>query len=517
MVAGAMRRQSMSRRVFAALIVGEVVFATILVLTIGAFSTFQAARARERAVRQVSASIAAGLMPTIADGREAQVGAQLSSVLQGAGLQDVTGLCISDSAGYDLACQGEPTHESDVVTSRAPLRVLLRDQIVIQQVVVDGLPVATLRVRFEPPGLSSLAPAGIAGAVILLSGLLVSLPWTAWILRRDVIEPLDDLGRYASEIAEGDLNAQLDPLAPGEIGELQEVLGHMASQLRERDERLQGSYHDLSEAYQSLERASKQIEQLSTVKSNFVAVAAHELRNPLATISLYSEMLEGGEMGSLDVRSQAAAGSIRTASSRLASIVSDLMDSALLERGLLPIEFDALQPGDVITEAVAEATERGRPRRIRFICDDVGPLPVIRADGLRVRQVLDNLLSNALKYSPDDTEVRVTAAAHDDEIVIEVTDQGPGVPPDAEDQLFALFGRADFGDSREVAGLGLGLAISARIVDAHGGRLTYHPNDECRGSVFSVVLPVAGPPDKSLHRIEVRVVSDEGSGEGNSA
>jgi len=137
---------------------------------------------------------------------------------------------------------------------------------------------------------------------------------------------------------------------------------------------------------------------------------------------------------------------------------------------------------------------------------------VIRGDALRLRQVLDNLLSNALKYSPGGTEVSVRTREDADFVEIEVVDRGRGVSAEDQHVLFTLFGRVDSGDGRDTAGLGLGLAISARIVEAHGGRLTFRENEEGRGSVFCVRLPRGGPHGE-LPRTAIPVVGDDRNGD----
>lgn len=263
----------------------------------------------------------------------------------------------------------------------------------------------------------------------------------------------------------------------------------MAGQIKERDDRLRGSYVDLAGAYLSLDRAKQEIEQLALVKSDFVAIASHEIRSPLSTISLYAERLQGGEMGELDEATLDAVTAINSASTRLGRVVSDLMDSALLERGLMPIEFRDVWLDEVVREAAHDASAVAESRGGAVRLDGDIPDSVIFADGLRLRQVFDNLLSNAVKYSPEGSEVVVRMHAGDDWIEVDVIDRGRGVPEAQLDRLFTLFGRVDFGDSRDTAGLGLGLAISARIVEAHGGHLSFRPNDDGRGSIFSVKLP----------------------------
>ena len=149
-----------------------------------------------------------------------------------------------------------------------------------------------------------------------------------------------------------------------------------------------------------------------------------------------------------------------------------------------------------------------RPRGIEIEFDEIAEDEVIRGDAMRLRQVLDNLLSNALKYSPAGTQVHVRTRGDAEAIEIEVADQGRGVPENDQHVLFTLFGRVDSRDVRDTAGLGLGLAISQRIVRAHDGSLTFRENEEGVGSVFCIRLPRVGPRT-TLEGTTISVVGEQ--------
>ncbi len=496
---------SLGRRIFFALIVGELIFAAVMGLTIGVFTALSDVQQRETAIRQISATIAAGLMPMIADQQITHVEAQLSSILESVEAHDVVGICIEDASGKEIACRGADDGSAVTPTGRlSPLAVLLEEQSVVEPVVVDGLRVATVTVRFAPAGLGPLRVPAIAAALVLFSVIIISLPWTAWKLSAEITEPLGELRVYATRLAEGELDAPSPHHRSGEVGELQDTLTMMARQLQDRDDRLRGSLAELETAYRSLAKAKDAIEELSAVKSNFVAVAAHEIRGPLTTIKLYTELLDEGAMGALSDKSQEAVAAITSATSRLTSIVSDLMDSALLERGLLPISLSEVHLRELVEEAVKDSQLVARKHGINLLVDGDVPDTDLMADGLRLRQVLDNLLSNAFKYSPQDSTVTVRVRVEEPWVRISVADEGRGIPEHGHRQLFALFGRVDFGDSRDTAGLGLGLAISSRIIEAHGGNIRYRANESGRGSVFVVELPLhaeQGRPTETTIRV----------------
>jgi signal transduction histidine kinase len=350
--------------------------------------------------------------------------------------------------------------------------------------------------------------AGVLGLVVA-AVMVVSAPWTLWLVSREIVEPLDDLERAASRIAGGDYRPKFMPSPVREISRVQTALTAMARQLAERQQELNDSYDALAEAYESLERANRDIEQLAQVKADFVAVAAHEIRAPLATIRLYADLLESGELGRLDEGAARAVDAIGAAAKRLGSITADLMDSALLERGLLPIRLEPMRIDRVVSEAVRDAEPAADARSMELRLSGPVEETTIIGDALRIRQVLDNLVSNAIKYSSEGAAVDVRMTAQPDWVTIDVTDRGRGIAESDRGRLFTLFGRIDFGDSREAAGLGLGLAISARIAQAHGGSVSFRANEEGVGSVFSLRLPVTGPAGANGEGVAIRVVGEE--------
>lgn len=491
------------------LILGEAVLALILIFTIGTFSMLNVAQQRAQTIQEVSSVVAAGLMPLLADQEGAQLQAQLESILGSTDLLDIRTIQVVDSSGQMIASHGdpEPCMISSLAGESAPWSVLTKCQLVRQPVVVDGLTVATVYVSYPPVDIrEAMVAPGIASLIVLVSVVFVSAPWSAWRFTRVFIEPIQDLRRYAVRIAEGDLDAEVEARGSGEIGELQDTLNRMASQLRHREGELRGSYDELEKAYASLQAAKLEIEKLSALKTDFVAVAAHEIRSPLSTVTLFSDLLESGELGPLEPPSQEAVETISAAAARLSVIATDLMDTALLERGTLPLSFDEARIDTVVRAAVRDATPVAQSLGISVEMSPGVPELVVVGDELRLRQVFDNLLSNALKYSEAGSVVRVEARRRGDRVEVDVIDSGRGVAPEDKERIFTSFVRADVRDDRDTGGLGLGLAISARIVEAHGGDITVHDNPQGRGSIFRVCLPVAGASGHAIGETRFRVL-----------
>ena len=236
--------------------------------------------------------------------------------------------------------------------------------------------------------------------------------------------------------------------------------------------------------------------QLEHAKDEFLAAASHELKTPLTTLGGYLEMLERQVMrpdGADPGRLRRYVGAARGELGRLRRLSDDLLEVTRIEAGRLTMQFQWADLTATITETVERFIRRPglEARGHRLICQIDATLPALH-DPLRIGQIVTNLLENALKYSPDGGEVRISAARHAEEIVFSVRDSGIGIPPDERERLFLPFYRTTNASAGSPEGLGLGLYISRGIVEGHGGRIWPEPALP-RGSVFNVALPINGP------------------------
>ncbi|RJQ53671.1 MAG: sensor histidine kinase [Actinobacteria bacterium] len=491
-------RRSLRTRFVAVVIIGEIAFGLVLGLTVGLYAVRSAAEQRKESLRQISSAVAASLMPMIADQDGSHVEAQLQSILRMAEAGDIKCMRVLDGSGNVIAQSNKERDCCSTPADRSLMGLFTKPQVVEQPIEIGGVQAASIYVEFAPIGLSkALASPMLAAAIVVLSIALVSAPWTAWVIMRQVLEPISDLRDGASSIAEGQRDLVLHDGRQDEIGELGAALDNMSRQLAEKEERLRSSYAQLEEAFKLEAQAKTELEQLVKMKSDFVAMASHELRTPLSVIRLYAEMLEAGELCEPTEEVKEAFSSISSSANRLTSIVSDMIDAALLERGLMQLEFSRVDFSRIVRQAVTDARALSLSRGVDIELEDNGTGMSLWADSVRVRQVLDNLLSNAVKYSDGSALVSVEVHASDEFAVVEVIDRGCGIPRQRQSQLFNLFGRLDTRDNRDTAGLGLGLAISARIAEAHGGSISFRDNEEGKGSVFSLRMPLKLPEEIS--------------------
>lgn len=228
------------------------------------------------------------------------------------------------------------------------------------------------------------------------------------------------------------------------------------------------------------------VQELARLKDEFVSQVSHELRSPLAPISGYAELLAERAETPEDVRRYA--GTIQRQAQALERLVDDLLDLARLESGHYRLDRQPVRLNEVLATTTADV---GRGAELHPVVVDVEPgLPAVDADPHRIGQIVRNLVSNAIRYSPEGGEVRVRASREDGLVRISVADRGIGIPADRQERIFEKFYRVDNDLTRKVNGTGLGLAISRELVEAHGGRI-WVESSPGRGSTFSFTLPVA--------------------------
>jgi signal transduction histidine kinase len=240
--------------------------------------------------------------------------------------------------------------------------------------------------------------------------------------------------------------------------------------------------------FREIEVKGRQLEIASQHKSDFLANMSHELRTPLNAIIGFSEVLTEQMFGELNAKQQEYLGDILESGRHLLSLINDILDLSKIEAGrmeLEPADFDL--PG-AIQNAMILVRERASRHGIRLGCTVDERLGKIRADERKVKQVLLNLLSNALKFTPEGGAVSVRADAHNGVAEISVTDTGVGIAPEDQAAVFEEFRQVGTA-AKKVEGTGLGLAISRKFVELHGGtiRLASAPG---KGSTFTFTLPL---------------------------
>jgi two-component system OmpR family sensor kinase len=293
---------------------------------------------------------------------------------------------------------------------------------------------------------------------------------------RAVLQPLDRMARTAEAIAAGDLHRRLH-LPPGgnEIARLGGAFDHM-------------------------------VDRLATTlgaQRRFIADASHELRTPLTSLEGLSEMLligaDRGDPSTIQRIARAMHGEL----GRLGRLVADLLTLSRLDSPA-SLTFTSVEAGKLLDEVAEQVAPLAAARQIRLEVAHEGPIPV-RADSDRLKQVLLNLVDNALRYTPAEGTVRLLAALDPAGTTarLQVQDTGPGIAPAHLPHIFDRFYRGDPSRARASGNTGLGLAIARGIVEAHGGTIEAQPGP-AGGTAFTIVLPAARPGDPSLPPVGTR-------------
>ena len=303
-----------------------------------------------------------------------------------------------------------------------------------------------------------LLEAMVGGLALLATGAL------AWWLVRTSLRPLEDIGGTAAAIAAGDLTRRVEPANDRtEVGRLGLALNAMLAQIEA--------------SFQEQHRLQQQLR-------DFLADASHELRTPLTSIRGYAEMLRRGAEGSPD-DAAVARRRIEEESVRMTALVDDLLLLARLDQGR-PLETEAVDLAALAADACTDVGAVAPRRKITLIA----PEPVVvNGDEARLRQVVGNLVRNAIVHTPARTSIEVAVARADGQAMLTVMDHGRGLTEDQARHVFEPFYRADPGRSRDRGGVGLGLSIVQAVVAAHRGRVDVEPTTG-GGATFRVVLPL---------------------------
>jgi PAS domain S-box-containing protein len=240
------------------------------------------------------------------------------------------------------------------------------------------------------------------------------------------------------------------------------------------------------EAELELEAQNEQLRQLDGLKDEFIALVSHELRTPLTSIRGYLELMR--EDTRLTDEQAHFLETIDRNTHRLQRVVGDLLFCAQVEAGKLTLERGSVDVNAVVADSLDAARPAARTKGIDLAAE-LADLPEISGDRARLAQVLDNLISNAVKFTPRGGIVRLSTQTSEGEVTVQVADNGVGIPAHEVPQLFQRFFRTERATATAVPGTGLGLAIAKAIVEGHGGRITVD-SVEGAGTTFLISLPV---------------------------
>jgi len=254
------------------------------------------------------------------------------------------------------------------------------------------------------------------------------------------------------------------------------------------------SYQQSLKQMRRIKEDNARIKDALEVKSQFLATVSHELRTPLTSIMGSLELIKSEKMGVLPAGRKPVFGIAARNSQRLSTLVEDLLDLQKIEAGEMDFDFEAIDVNDLVTEAVDSISGYASKLGIEVAVASSVKNSQITGDRNRLIQVMNNLLSNALKFSEEGAAVQVSMEKIETRIRISVHDEGVGIPENARERVFGKFSQVDSSDIRKVGGTGLGLSITKLIVDEHNGSIDYN-SERGVGSTFYVEFDELKDPD----------------------
>jgi signal transduction histidine kinase len=340
---------------------------------------------------------------------------------------------------------------------------------------------------------------------LIVAGIAISA-----LLVRLLTKPLLDMTGVTAQVAQGNLGAKVDVSGSDEVALLGAAFNQMTDALAGRDEQIKKSQERLAAANRELgdlnahleERVAQRTRELEATnrelilaterKSQFMANLAHELRTPLNAVIGFSEALRDGLLGELTERQLQYVNNIVTSGRHILEMSGGILDLAKIEAGTIDVRLEPLNVVQALEEIVTITQPQASAKGVSL---------AVHADGLdggayvadrgKFKQVLYNLVSNAIKFSPDGAGIELTARPAADQLELRVADHGPGVPQAAREEIFEEF--RQLADGESAGGSGLGLSITRKLVELHGGRI-WVEDSEGGGATFVVRLPENPPP-----------------------
>jgi signal transduction histidine kinase len=327
----------------------------------------------------------------------------------------------------------------------------------------------------------------------LLVGLGMALVASLLVARR-VVRPLEALRKGVERIGGGDMNSRLDVKTGDEIEVLADEFNRMAENLRYA---YTGLEQKVAERTRDLAVANERLQELDRLKSDFVSNVSHELRTPLTAIKGAVDLVLREVAGPLTEKQVHYLNRVKSNTQHLAGLINDLLDLSRIESGKIDVKFSRVSLSGLVHEVMETLRPVAAEKVIALDATIREPSILVWADRDKINQVLMNLIGNAIKFTPAQGTVTVSALKNGSERVqVSVSDTGPGVPSEEKGKIFDRFYQIAQAGEVKPRGTGLGLAICKALVELHGGRI-WVESTMTRGSTFSFTLPVSGPQNSN--------------------
>ena len=246
----------------------------------------------------------------------------------------------------------------------------------------------------------------------------------------------------------------------------------------------------LEKAHEELKELASELKRTAQVKSEFLANMSHELRTPLNSINGFSEVLYDETFGPLNEKQKKYVNNVLTSGKHLLLLINQILDMAKVEAGKMKLALSNLPMKSLLNEISLLVEDMVSKKKIEMLIEITEDLPNIEADDLKVKEIIYNLLSNAVKFTPEGGKIGMRAKKADPEIEITVWDTGVGIASENMEKIFEGFFRVDTPYSRVTEGTGLGLPLSKKLVELHGGKLSVESEGLNKGTSVRFTLPI---------------------------
>ena len=313
-------------------------------------------------------------------------------------------------------------------------------------------------------------------AVLILLALLLG-----FVISWSFIQPVRDAQGFLTQVAKGNFKATINVPNRDEFGDLADQMNEMGREL-----------HNLYESQQAnareLQRLNEQLQQASKAKSEFLANMSHELRTPMNAILGFVEMLLDDIYGDVPPHLREPLMDIQVNGKHLLNLINDVLDLSKIEAGRMELSLDEYSVQDVVDTIQTSLQSLALEKRLEFVAWAQQGIPLAFGDGKRITQCLMNLAGNALKFTKQG-RVEVWVEHKQDQLLYRVSDTGIGIPKDQLEHVFGEFRQVDAAITREFGGSGLGLSITKKFVEMHGGRI-WVESELGKGSTFFFEIPL---------------------------
>ena len=304
---------------------------------------------------------------------------------------------------------------------------------------------------------------------------------------KKIVDPISVLKDGVARIGSGSLDHTIVIRTGDEIEDLANEFNNMTSELKSL---YGGLEKKVQERTAELEASNMELEKANRLKSDFLANMSHELRTPLNSIIGFSEVLLDGLYGDISDKQEKYLGNINKSGKHLLELINSILDLSKIEAGRMEFhpEILSFKPAVKEVENIIKPLAMKKAINLTFLIDE--NIEEISADRLKLKQIFYNLIGNAIKFTPEGGAVKVEAKKDEGNIVVSIKDTGIGIKEDELDLIFESFRQADGSHSRDFEGTGLGLTLTRKFVEMHGGKIRAE-SSEGQGSSFIFTLPIA--------------------------